>query len=153
MSEERNILLKYYNLWNTGNDAFFMDDKFISFVYNFDIHKHPRKINDILYFLICQCLNKYLKIAYEVYIYDINNFYSTNADNVLFIPTEEAIKRDALNHIQEEYIRVIEEHPIFKKTKEIKDKYNLEIQQEIKIYTKNDPFIPKYLIPEGLRQF
>jgi predicted DNA-binding protein len=148
---DREKLMKYYKLWHTGYDDFFGDMEFISFAFHFDINKHTRKTNNILYFLIGMSLNKYINIAYEVYINDMIDFYINN-DDVLFIPTGKELKHNALNHIQTEYKRVIEEHPLFKRTKEIRNKYNIPFQEELKIYGKDyDPFYPQYLIPEAER--
>lgn len=144
MTAEIKQLNNYIELWKYKEDNFYTDNEFISFVYNFDINKHPQKINIKFYFIVCQCLNIYLKNEFNIFVNDMINFINDN-DKLLFIPTMEDIKRDALTHIQEEYKRLIDEHILFKKIKEVQLKYNCKPQEQIHIFKSDEPLIPWYV--------
>jgi hypothetical protein len=144
--KEYQRLEHYINLWETKNYDFFTDDEFISFIYHFDINKHPLKVNFKFLFLVSQSFQIYLKNEYKIFINSMLEIISDN-DELIFIPTAEEIKRDAVLHVQREYERLRDEHIIFKRIREVQRKYGCKLQEELlRIDPLETPFKPWYVV-------
>jgi len=89
------ILEKYINLLENQNYDFLSDNEFTSFIYDYDIYKHPPEVNSKFMVL----LRLYLKSEYKIYISSMLEFISEN-DDLILIPTFEEILRDAKTHVR-----------------------------------------------------